>query len=145
MVDKFIRAWEANKEKLAIRISKATDHYRFDYEDLVQLIFEVVINPYLKEHRENSREDGFDVKHIHTIDDGAYGGTKIFFLHKNTYQPNVGDYIYTYVYYGSCAACDTLQGIQDYQYDAGEPNDAQVKDYMRLCLHIVQNIHEMVE
>lgn len=30
MVDKFIRAWEANKRKLAVRISKATDHYRFD-------------------------------------------------------------------------------------------------------------------
>ena len=86
MVDKFIRAWEANKRKLAVRISKATDHYRFDYEDLVQLIFEVVINPYLAEHAENSSEDIFDVKHIHTIDDGAYQGTKIFFLHKNTYQ-----------------------------------------------------------
>ena len=145
MVDKFIRAWEANKRKLAVRISKATDHYRFDYEDLVQLIFEVVINPYLKEHAENNREDGFDVKHIHTIDDGTYDGTKIFFLHKNTYQPNAGDYIYTSVYYGSCSACDTLQGIQDYQYDAGEPNEAQVKDYMRLCLYLVQHIHEMME
>jgi hypothetical protein len=50
----------------------------------------------------------------------------------------------TEVGYGSCTVCDTLQSIQwdDYDYEDPdkEPTEGQVKDYMTLCLHLIQQM-----
>lgn len=82
-------------------------------------------------------------KNILEIDDGDYQGTEIFILHKNVYQPYIEDYVYTSTYYGSCSGCDTLMGISE--YDDGLPSESQVKDYMDLCLHLLQKCHYMID
>ena len=44
------------------------------------------------------------------------------------------------IFYGTCAECDILAGIRDYDEDEDKPSEEQVKDYMTLALHIVQGL-----
>lgn len=44
----------------------------------------------------------------------------------------------TYVGYGSCSGCDTLQAIQDYGKDP--ISEDQLNDFMALCKDIVTNM-----
>lgn len=128
MIKEFTTYWEKNKGDLE-KFLKTTKQEKYtSYKSLVEALFEKVINPNVK--------NKFDTKNISIIDDGDYQGTQIFLLHIATYQPSVSDYVYTNTYYGSCSGCDTLLAICDYDY--GYPNDNQVKDYMTLCLHLLQ-------
>lgn len=101
------------------------------------MLFDIVINPEFGGWDNNK----FDTKNILKIDDGDYQGTEIFILHKDVYQPDIEDYVYTNTHYGSCSGCDTLMGI--YRYDDGLPSELQVNDYMNLCLHLLQRCHYM--
>ena len=138
MVKEFCLAWEKNKGKLE-EYFRTTEQGEYNgYEDLVKLLFDIVINP--------SMEDNyywFDTKNILVIDDGDYQGTQVFVLHRDKYQPNVEDYVYTNAYYGSCSYCDTLQGIHG--YESGLPDEQQVEDYMSLCLHLLQRCNFMID
>ena len=58
-------------------------------------------------------------------------------------EPFVSDYVYTNTYYGSCSGCDTLQGIHQYEY--GLPDEEQVRDYMQLCLGLLQSCVYMLD
>ena len=140
MIKEFVDKWDKNKDKLEnfIRTHKQEEYYA--YEDLVKLLFDIVINA-----DEGWEFDVFDINNIITIDDGDYQGTQIFILHKNSYQPSVEEYVYTSVYYGSCSGCDTLQSIQSESFEDidGIPTENQVKDYMTLFLHLLQNCHYM--
>lgn len=138
MIKEFVAAWDKNKPYLEKYFREHRQEEYDSYEKLVKVLFEVVINPTL-----GAEYNTYDTEGIHTIDDGDYQGTQIFLLHKNTYQPSVDEYVYTYVYYGSCSGCDTLQGV--HQYDYGLPNETQVGCYMSLCLHILQRCHKMLE
>ena len=138
MVKEFCLAWEKNKGKLE-EYFRTTEQGEYNgYEDLVKLLFDIVINP--------SMEDNyywFDTKNILVIDDGDYQGTQVFVLHRDKYIPNVEDYVYTNAYYGSCNYCDTLQGIHG--YESGLPDEQQVEDYMSLCLHLLQRCNFMID
>lgn len=138
MVKEFCLAWEKNKGKLE-EYFRTTEQGEYNgYEDLVKLLFDIVINP--------SMEDNyywFDTKNILVIDDGDYQGTQVFVLHRDKYQPDVEDYVYTNAYYGSCSYCDTLQGIHG--YESGLPDEQQVEDYMSLCLHLLQRCNFMID
>lgn len=79
---------------------------------------------------------GYDTERIHEIDDGDWQGNYIYLIPKDTYQPLGSDYLVTQVSYGSCSGCDTIEGIR--QYDSGLPNEEQIKEYMTLALHLVQ-------
>lgn len=139
MIKSFIKSWEKNKDKLEEYIRTHKQVECDSYKDLVKLIFDLVINPDI-----NVCGDGiFDTDEIDVLDHGDYQGTFIFILHRNTYQPCVDEYIYTYVEYGSCSGCDTLQSI--HRYDEDEPDEQQVEDYMTLCLHLVQHCKHMGE
>ena len=139
MIKSFIKSWEKNKDKLEEYIKTHKQQEYDSYKFLVKLIFEIVINPDI-----NVCGDGiFDTDEIDVLDHGDYQGTLIFILHRNTYQPCVDEYVYTYVEYGSCSGCDTLQSI--HRYDEDEPDENQVEDYMTLCLHLVQHCKPMGE
>ena len=86
----------------------------------------------------NTYPDKFDDKNVTKIDNGDWQGTLLFLIPRKTYQPDPSDYLLTYVSYGSCSGCDTLQRIQS--YIDGAASEQQIKDYMNLCLHIVSNI-----
>ena len=80
----------------------------------------------------------YDTNKITVINDGNYQGTLIFIIPRNTYQPNIEDYLITYIYYGSCSGCDTFLDIKGYTDD---PNtEDQIKDYMTLALHLIQRM-----
>jgi hypothetical protein len=75
----------------------------------------------------------WDWKRFKVLDNGDYQGNKIFILCSNVYQPELNDYIFTSVAYGSCSGCDTFQAIQE-----SEDKAERVKGYMTLALHMVQ-------
>lgn len=129
MVKNFANSWYKNKDKLEKYFKTHKQSKYMSYRDLVKLIFDIIINPEL-----NCEE--YDTDNIMVLDDGDYQGTQIFILHRKTYQPSIEDYVYTNVSYGSCSYCDTLLSISEYDY--GLPNKNQVKDYMTLCLHLLQ-------
>ena len=137
MILDFVNYWESNKGILEDHFRKTKQEEYGDYKDLVRLLFDLVINPGIKST--NSMSCIFNIDTIVILDNGDYQGSEIFILHKDCYQPGVTDYIYTYVYYGSCSGCDTLQGIQSYSSLNDKPTEDQIMDYMTLCLHLLQS------
>ena len=136
MIKEFIEKWDKYKNDLEDYF-RYTEQIEYDeYEKIVKILFEKIINKDLKYDSER-----FDVEDLLKIDDGDYQGTQIFILHKDSYQPNVEEYVYTSTYYGSCSGCDTLQAISS--YDRGLPDEEQVKDYMTLALHLLQKCYYM--
>ena len=138
MIKEFCLAWEKNKDKLEEYFRKTRQEEYGNYEDLVKLLFDIVINPSIEcDHYR------LDTENILVIDDGDYQGTQVFILHRDQYQPSVEDYVYTNTYYGSCSGCDTLLSINE--YEDGLPSESQVNDYMYLCLHLLQRCHYMID
>lgn len=133
MIKEFVLAWDANKDKLSEYIASHKQECYSSYMDIVKILFEQVINPYMEAQHETS----FNVENIHEIDDGDYQGTLLYMIPSNTYQPSYWEYVATYVYYGSCSGCDTLLAISNYHDDL--PNADQVEDYVGLCLNILQH------
>lgn len=133
MIQEFVEAWDANKENLKNYIASHNQGEYSNYARIVRMIFEQVINPYLKRPNHNK----FNLDNIHEIDDGNYQGTLIYLIPYDTYQPSQWEYVITYVGYGSCSGCDALLAISG--YESGRPTNEQVKNYMDLCLNILQH------
>lgn len=136
MIKEFVEKWDKYKNDLE-NYFRNTKQLEYDeYEKIVKILFEKVVNRDLECDR-----DKFNTEDLVKIDDGEWQGTQIFILHKDSYQPNVEEYVYTSTYYGSCSSCDTLQEISS--YDGGLPDEDQIKDYMTLALHLLQKCHYM--
>lgn len=110
---------------------------------MVKLIVKFILND------ESSLEE-YDADNITVITNGDYQGILIFIIPKDMYYPTEKDFLVTYVYYGSCEACDTLKRIRcDYFNDDNDfnddsvPNQEQIEDYMTLCLHIIQHMKKL--
>ena len=128
--EEIINNWDLYKNELE-NYFKTTRQEKYDsYEDLVKLVVEYFLPDY-------------NFEKITVIDDGDYSGTQIFIIPKDTYQPCIDEYLYTTNYYGSCSGCDTLLGIS--KYEEGLPNEEQVKDYMMLCLHLLQRLKPLTD
>lgn len=137
MIKEFVLAWDKNKYKLEDYF-RTYDQSRYSkYEDLVRLIFDIVINPEMK--YEYNTED------IRQFDDGDCGsGTLIFVLRRKVFQPEIYDYVYTNTYYGTCSGCDALMAVNN-EDPCDLPTDEQVSDYMTLCLHLLQRCARMMD
>lgn len=133
-----IDKWDKNKDKLMEVIKNSTNHYHWHYSDLLEMIIDNVLDD------SDKSGDVWDSNEIKVIDHGDYQGTLLFLFHRNTYQPGAGDYMMTYVGYGSCSGCDTLMAIQEEGHDYSNPEklptEGQVRDYMTLCLHMIQRM-----
>lgn len=130
MLMDLLSRYDDKKEELRAKIAAAHP----SYEDIVKYVVETVSDP--------DEYDSLDPKRIHVIDDGDYQGTLLFIIAAKGYQPS--KYWAVYVGYGSCSGCDTLQGIREMSSSYSDPpNEAQIKDYMTLALHIVQGIKEI--
>lgn len=126
--------WNKNenllKEKIDNRISKEFNN--LNYKDVVELTFETVFNDSDDDYKNLNMEE------ITEIDNGDYQGTLLYLIPFDRYQPEASEYLMTFVYYGSCSGCDTLQGIQAYSWD--EPiTETQKSDLLQLCRDIVVN------
>lgn len=133
MINNFVKAWDENKNKLEEYFKSHKMEEYDNYTALVKLLFDVVINPYLR----NNNLDYFDTNFLTTIDDGDYQGSQIFLIPEYHYQPSPYNYVFTHCEYGSCSGCDLLLSIQLYDTDK-LPDDEQIRDHMTLCLHLLQ-------
>lgn len=127
MIKYCLSRWNENQQKLRHQLEIDIALNVCNYEYLVKLITKFILG---KE---------WDAENITVIDNGDYQGTLLFLIPQNTYQPAEYEYLMTYVGYGSCSGCDTLQAIQ------GEVSDIllepeQVEDFMVLCKHLVANM-----
>ena len=127
-----LRKWDANKDNLEKQLRTDTSLNSCDYVDLVKLLVTHVLN--------QGENDGliWDAENITVVDNGDYQGTQLFLIPLRTYQPSEHEYLMTYVGYGSCSGCDTLQAIQDWGKKTLSEN--QIKDFMTLCKDLLTNI-----
>ena len=132
MIQKYINLWFENKTALEDYFMRTPQSEYDEYKTILKKIIEIVINPNVGLFGE------LDIEHITEVDDGDYQGTLIYLIPSKTYQPSITDYIWTSVDYGSCSGCDTLLSISG--YDEGVPTNAQVKGYMTLALHLIENM-----
>ncbi len=129
MIKDVIESWEKNKHFLQ-ELIETTNQDKISYNWFVTNISKLILDI----------EDPI----VHEINDGEYQGTMLYLITDNSiYQPSVSNYYFTYVWYGSCSGCDALEGIRCYSNEL--PDDKQVKEYMTLCLHIVQRIKLLLE
>jgi len=124
MILHYVKQWEERKHLLEQWLTKNEPN---SYENIYEMLFHLVIT------RSERGELEWDWNRFVKIDDGEYQGNQIFILCSNVYQPELTDYIFTSVAYGSCSGCDTLQAIQE-----SEDKAERVKGYMTLALHMVQ-------
>lgn len=126
--------WNKNKDKLENALRNDTKIGHHSYSDLLKITVDHILND-----DENYRIWGnWNTKRITQIDDGDYQGTLLFLIPSNTYQPSEGEYLMTYIGYGSCSGCDVLQAIQP--WEDGLPSEDTVKDYMALCKDFITNM-----
>ena len=135
MITEIIEKWELNKKLLENYFFTTPQSEYKEYKDIVTQLFKIVLRGIPNKW---NGFDNYDTEKITVIDDGDYQGTQIFLIPKETYQPNLEDYIITNTYYGSCSGCDTILSISS--YDDGLPNKEQVSEYMTLALHLVQKM-----
>ena len=131
MEEKIVLSWEKNKDSLKelieekLRVDSETQRTTdIGYEDLVIMMGKTI----LKGTSTYGRD--WDYSRLTEIDDGDYQGTLLFVLPEEGYQPD--NYLAIKVSYGSCSACDTLQGILYYDKDKAD-------GLMTLCLHMIQS------
>jgi hypothetical protein len=124
MILHYVKQWEERKHLLEQWLTKNEPN---SYENIYEMLFHLVIT------RSERGELEWDWNRFVKIDDGEYQGNEIFILCSNVYQPELTDYIFTSVAYGSCSGCDTFQAIQE-----SEDKAERVKGYMTLALHMVQ-------
>lgn len=126
MIKELIIQWEENKKELEEWFKSTPQSEYYNYSDIVKAVFSTAIK-------------GYDSNNITVVSTPLpYTGESLFIIRTDYDQDEtVGDYLMVNVIYGSCSCCDTLLGINDGQESL--PNEEQVKQYMTLCLHIVQN------
>ena len=125
--------WARNEKLLEGRITELSENdvSGLEYIDLVKMAFGTIFN---NKDRTYFYHEA-DIEHIHEIDDGDYQGTYIYLIPFDTYEPSESDYMMTYVGYGSCSGCDTLQSIK---YDCVSLKE-QWRELKTLCRDIICN------
>ncbi|MBP5474133.1 MAG: hypothetical protein J6X92_05190 [Bacteroidales bacterium] len=127
MIKYCYKYWNQNKEELRGAIKEDKTLNSCGYKYLVELVTKYILG------------DEWDADGITEIDNGDYQGTLLYLIPRKKYQPLSHDYLMTCMGYGSCSGCDTLQGIQEYIWDA-LPTEQQVSEFMLLCEDLVTNM-----
>lgn len=121
--------WNLNKDKLRKSLSENRNLNNCDYSYLVEKTIDIILEG-----------EEWNTKEISVIDNGDYQGTLLFVIPKETYQPGAHEYLITYVEYGSCSVCDTLERIQSWHTELTPPTKEQLNDFMKLCEDLICNI-----
>lgn len=129
MIKFALNRWDENNKKLreVIANTPVEERKNWDYADLVYLVATTVYE--------------FELTHVHNIRYGGecnYQGTLVFLIPMDDSPFTEREWLMSYVGYGSCTVCDTLQSIQ---CDDGDPDsDIDAVDlYMNICRDIVSN------
>lgn len=142
MIKEFVKAWDENNELLLKEFEQKCPS---SYQDIVEKLVKIVINPYLEKHTEFEypMDDGLDIYNMTVIDNGDYQGTTIYIIPFNKYQPSTDDYVFTNNYYGSCSGCDAFQAIEN-GLEWGDNNECiptkeSADEFHTLALHLLQS------
>lgn len=125
--------WDKNSKRLEEILKDDIKLNCCDYKYIVEMTYKTIFN----DDEDTYSSDTLDIDKITEIDNGDYQGTLIYLIPFKTYQPSESEYLMTYVGYGSCSVCDTLQAIQGWSEE--KPTETQLKDYMMLCKDIITN------
>ena len=125
--------WDKNSKRLEEILKDDIKLNCCDYKYIVEITYKTIFN----DDEDTYSSDTLDIDKITEIDNGDYQGTLIYLIPFKTYQPSESEYLMTYVGYGSCSGCDTLQAIQGWSEE--KPTETQLKDYMMLCKDIITN------
>ena len=143
MIKEFVEAWDKNNTLLLENFKKEAPS---SYEDIVEKLVNIVINPYLKDNDKFKYpvDSGLRIENMTVIDDGDYQGTTIYIIPFDTYQPCTDEYVFTSNYYGSCSGCDTFQNIEmrmdyDDETDKYIVTDNIAEEFHTLALHLLQS------
>ena len=137
MIKYALKRWDKNKDALrnAIQQTEKDKRSSWNYNDIVKLVCRYIFN-----ENATNNDPKINIEGITMIDNGGYQGTLLFMIPFDTYQPMEYEYLMTYVGYGSCSGCDTLQRIQlDELYYNVNSTDDLIDSYMALCRDIVSN------
>ena len=107
--------WEKNKENLRAAFENCNIYG--DYEAFARLVIENIFPEWYNYE--------LDIHFYH-----EYQGDMVFFIHSNNISRN--DLFLSYLYYGSCSVCDSLQ--------AAAGSEERVNDYMGIALNFIQNM-----
>lgn len=121
--------WDENNKKLREVIANTPVETRknWDYRDLVYLVATTVYE--------------FELPDVRSIVYGGgcnYQGTLVFLIPMYDCPDTEREWLMSYIGYGSCTVCDTLQGIQ-FDDDISDSDINAVDEYMNLCRDIVSN------
>ena len=142
MIKEFVQAWDKNNKDLLELFQKENPS---SYQDIVEKLVKIVINPYLREAEniDYPMSQGVDIENMTVIDNGDYQGTTIYIIPYDTYQPDVSDYVMTNNYYGSCSGCDTFQSIELWGENTPEEIAEAGKEFHTLALHLLQSFQNL--
>jgi hypothetical protein len=132
MIKYCLDKWNENSKLLESIMSTDKNLTNCDYSYLVKLVVANILNA--------GSGTKWDAESITEIDDGDCQGTLLYVIPEKCYQPSEYEYLITFVGYGSCSGCDTLQYIQDLSYNDGLPTPEQLKEYMALCRDLIANM-----
>ena len=124
MLDCVKKAWADYSDNL----NNLTGFYT--YKELFAVSVEKVLNPYLDENL----FDGLDIENITEIDNGNYQGIIIFIIPYKGGSPDINQYLCTYVNYGSCSVCDSIEAAYSLK---GKEKQKALK---QICLNLLQNL-----
>lgn len=144
MLDICKKKWAENESNLKKFINENLDVImgdredfdctNYDYENLLERTLFIIFDGY------------FEFDSIHQVGyDNDYQGTLVFtFCAKNNCDTPTGFYA-TFVYYGSCSGCDTLQYIKEKYVEEYQSKNHEeiVKDLLGLCRDMVTRMVQM--
>lgn len=149
MIRYCIDKWEKNKDSLQNDIRENQAWKNCNYLFIVKSIVAIILNDGTKVCSNETEislseydDQLWNTEKITEIDNGHYSGTLLYLIPRNTDEPMANDYLMGFFNYGSCSICDTLERIQDEDYESNstyeddsrqKPSETQVKDYMTLC------------
>ena len=132
MIDDWVKIWDAHKGEIE---KIFTEKHPDNYEEIVKQVVTLI-----SKHTDGWRGKP-DHEKITCFGGDDYQGTLLFVIPGKSYSPC--QYWYVKVDYGSCSGCDTLQSIYSDGDWGTKPTTGQIKDYMMLALHILQETKEL--
>lgn len=139
MLKILVERWDRNKPLLVETLKEIENIDDIEYKDLVKITFSTIFNGQKPDVNSFCRDyKDLDVNSITEINNGSYSGTLVYLIPFDSYSPSPDEYLMTYVYYGSCSGCDTLQGIK-YDSDSDGDKEKQVSELVSLCKDIITN------
>ena len=131
MVREFVEQWDKNKDKLRDYFKTTPQTEYSSYKSILAQLLRLAVT-------HNKAGEEWDLDAIMESKRHCYHGNFVFGF--NSAWDRASEFTVTYVGYGSCNGCDTLQRIQALSDKEDLPNEEQVNGYITLALHMVQKM-----